>query len=336
MLSKAKGMIKRKLRETGAENQRITRSQSLPSENEGEVSESEEEEDLVQLPCPSEVENLGIATSRVSLYKLNGRETVMTCARMFPDVLPWEVMEMCRNGMSRDPLASAQYFVYYVEQLMRWRTNIREKRTQTIKTLSKDKEFVKAWFHSALIASNPDGQRHCECGLPWPGSHRLPWKHEEHLHEVLDIVCPTPQSVDEWRIVLELVASRSKPHNVRDQPSTSTKDSDWVPDMNWENVVHLALKRLGPSRLVPLLQDVPYQGMYLPVEFYYKCIMGVVIEKEQSNLVHQILTKVDTYLWSKRAGVLTPQDDPNLEGSAMSCDKTLEDAELHVPYVHFN
>ena len=63
-----------------------------------------------------------------SLYEVSGRETLMTCVRMYPDVLPWEVMEICRQGMSRDPQTSAQYFVYYVEQLLRWRVDVRDRR----------------------------------------------------------------------------------------------------------------------------------------------------------------------------------------------------------------
>ncbi|XP_031548759.1 Hermansky-Pudlak syndrome 5 protein homolog [Actinia tenebrosa] len=332
----------------------------------------------------------------VNLYELSGRETLMTCVRMYPDVLPWEVMEICRHGMSRDPQTSAQYFVYYIDQLLRWGVDVRERRTQKISTLCSDLEFTRNWFHSALIASNPDGQRHCHCGLPRSGSHKLPWKQEEQLQQLLDVVCqrrvisemsvfldicwrhgywagvlrlfaamnhrnpiiqvivslgdmanldtdkpwgPTPQCLDEWKTLLVLVASKTSQN--QQHACSVIKDSDWSPDINWENVVHLALKRLGASRLVPLLQEVPYQEMSLPVNFYHKCIMGIVIEKEQGNLIHQMLTKMDTYFWSKRAGVLTPEmnyqriqeqeSKPRKDGSVASITslsrvKTIEDA----------
>lgn len=87
------------------------------------------------------------------------------------------------------------------------------------------------------------------------------------------------QSLEDWETLLKLVASRDIHHS---QSCDQHKDSDWLPDMTWENVVNLALKQLGPSRLVPLLKDVPYTGKALPREFYYKCIMGAVIEKEQT------------------------------------------------------
>lgn len=88
--------------------------------------------------------------------------------------------------------------------------------------------------------------------------------------------------MDEWKTLLELVASKASQD--QQHACADKKDSDWSSDINWENVVHLALKRLGASRVVPLLQDVLYQEMSLPVNFYHKCIMGIVIEKEQRQV----------------------------------------------------
>jgi hypothetical protein len=70
MLSKAKVLIKKRLTpgETGTDKPLDRhRSQSLPAQNEGEATstEDEEEEDLVELPRPVKVEELEKATSKV-------------------------------------------------------------------------------------------------------------------------------------------------------------------------------------------------------------------------------------------------------------------------------
>ena len=56
-----------------------------------------------------------------SLYEHSSRQTMITCARMFPDVQPWEVMEICRQSSSLTLESGSANFVFYVEQLMRWR-----------------------------------------------------------------------------------------------------------------------------------------------------------------------------------------------------------------------
>ena len=49
---------------------------------------------------------------------------MITCARMFPDVQPWEVMEICRQNSGLSFEARSDDFVFYVEQLMRWRAEV--------------------------------------------------------------------------------------------------------------------------------------------------------------------------------------------------------------------
>ena len=59
-----------------------------------------------------------------SLYENDSRETMLTCARMFPDVQPWEVMEICRHCKLHSLESCSADFVFYVEQLIRWRTEV--------------------------------------------------------------------------------------------------------------------------------------------------------------------------------------------------------------------
>ena len=40
---------------------------------------------------------------------------------MFPDVQPWEVMEICRQSSPLSLESGSADFVLYVDQLMRWR-----------------------------------------------------------------------------------------------------------------------------------------------------------------------------------------------------------------------
>lgn len=43
---------------------------------------------------------------------------------MFPDVQPWKVMEICRQNSGLSFEARSDDFVFYVEQLMRWRAEV--------------------------------------------------------------------------------------------------------------------------------------------------------------------------------------------------------------------
>lgn len=49
---------------------------------------------------------------------------MITCARMFPDVQPWEVMEICRQSSALSLESGSANFAFYVEQLMRWRAEV--------------------------------------------------------------------------------------------------------------------------------------------------------------------------------------------------------------------
>jgi len=58
------------------------------------------------------------------LYEHDSHETMLTCARMFPDIQPWEVMEICRQSKSLGLESSSEDFVFYAEQLIRWRAEV--------------------------------------------------------------------------------------------------------------------------------------------------------------------------------------------------------------------
>ncbi|XP_048585513.1 Hermansky-Pudlak syndrome 5 protein homolog isoform X2 [Nematostella vectensis] len=298
-------------------------------------------------------------------FMLQGRDTVMTCVKMYPDVRPWEVMEMCRSG--GDLKTSAQSFVFYMEQLLRWRQETGEARSQTLRALCREEEVLQAWCHSALIASEPLDQRHSECGVPRSFAHTLFWKHDNQLKSVLDIVCQRssldevapyidmcwkhgywrgfvrlcvaagfrelallvvvylrdiklldishpwgalPKTLGEWRALLRMLASVQQSSDLPEDERCACEYEDRSRDSSvicWENVVPLALSRLGTSHTVQLLKDVPYRGKALPKDFYYKCIMGAAIETEQRKLVHEMLCNLDAYLWSQRAGAMTPE-----------------------------
>jgi len=67
------------------------------------------------------------------------------------------------------------------------------------------------------------------------------------------------------------------------------------------------LERLGAGHTVNLLQALPRDMPLLTTDFYYSCLLGAVIERRQRTLIHELLKKLDSYLWSQRSGCLAPK-----------------------------
>lgn len=301
------------------------------------------------------------------LYEHDRRETMITCARMFPDVQPWEAMEICRqnNGLSLE--ARSDDFVFYVEQLMRWRAQVGNTKEQTVSSICEDVGVAMWWFHCSLVADSSREEMHCRhCRNPRPGSHMVPWQKSDHLQQLIDfllhkdpkeckdfmdlcwkhgyweglirlcvqknlrkdalklvfalndlnLVMGTqpwgrlPKSLDEWRYLLELLLSRDG-HS--DKSCASPRSciplslADWTPNLTWSNVINLMLERLGAGHTVNLLQALPRNTPLLTTDFYYSCLLGAVIERRQRTLIHELLKKLDSYLWSQRSGSLAPK-----------------------------
>ena len=60
-----------------------------------------------------------------------------------------------------------------------------------------------------------------------------------------------------------------------------SKVSGWLPDVSLQHVLEVALDRLGAGHTIRLLKGVPYLEGSLTKEFYYKCIVGAMVEKKQ-------------------------------------------------------
>lgn len=101
------------------------------------------------------------------------------------------------------------------------------------------------------------------------------------------------------------------------------------------------LERLGAGHTVNLLQALPRDTPLLTTDFYYSCLLGAVIERRQRTLIHELLKKLDSYLWSQRSGSLAPKlnsfrkeeetygpkskEDVNPQLESMEQFRTLED-----------
>ncbi|XP_068762741.1 BLOC-2 complex member HPS5-like isoform X1 [Montipora capricornis] len=300
------------------------------------------------------------------LFEQDSRGTMLTCARMFPDVKPWEVMEICRQSKASSLESSSAEFVYYVEQLMRWRAEVGNTKEQTVGKVCEDPEVAIWWFHCALIADSAASREKlsCElCGKPRPGSHTVAWPNADHLQLLVDYTCEKdhkgfrqfmdlcwkhcywsglirlcvcsnrrkealrllvclsdlklikdpqswgllPKALKEWRLLLELLLSRE--HHGEESPHVCVPmaSPDWSPDLTWNNVIKLMLERLGAGHTVNLLQSLTLDTPELSRDLRYACLLGAVIERRQRTLIHEMLKKMDSYLWSNRRGALSPK-----------------------------
>jgi len=300
------------------------------------------------------------------LYEHDGRETMLICARMFPDVKPWEVMKICRQSKVHSLESSAADFLYYTEQLMRWRAEVGNTKEQTVGKVCEDREVAIWWFHCALIANStaPTEEPDCQlCGMPRPGSHTVAWQKADHLRLLLGYMCKKdpkelgkfmdmcwkhcywsglirlciranrrkealrllmclgdlclikdpqpwgllPKTLNEWKLLLELLLSRDHQDDKSTHLCAPLASSDWSSDLTWSNVTKLMLERLGAGHTVNLLQALALDTPHLSGDFYYSCLLGAVIERRQRTLIHEMLKKLDSYLWSRRSGALAPK-----------------------------
>ncbi|CAH1256468.1 HPS5 [Branchiostoma lanceolatum] len=92
------------------------------------------------------------------------------------------------------------------------------------------------------------------------------------------------------------------------QDSTKTDEAcDWSPRITWEEAGRLLVSSVGPDKGIELLQRLPLPTGCLSEDFYKSCVLASMIYRRQRLLIHSMLEKVDTYLWSKRPTTLAPE-----------------------------
>ncbi|XP_078667024.1 uncharacterized protein LOC144908927 isoform X2 [Branchiostoma floridae x Branchiostoma belcheri] len=93
----------------------------------------------------------------------------------------------------------------------------------------------------------------------------------------------------------------------KDQSIASEQARDWSPGITWEEAGRLLVSSVGPDQGIEVLRRLPVPAGRLTEGFYRSCVLASMIHRGQRLLIHSMLEKVDTYLWSKRPTTLSPE-----------------------------
>ncbi|XP_041351776.1 Hermansky-Pudlak syndrome 5 protein-like [Gigantopelta aegis] len=115
-----------------------------------------------------------------------------------------------------------------------------------------------------------------------------------------------PQSIEQWNYFLQ---KYSDAHSVTQCYSSTecTKQFDWSVSLTWQSICELLVKTLGPATAITLLQKFNIPALGLSPQFYQMCLVESQIQQQQRLVLHNMLEKVDTYLWAKRSPHMAPQ-----------------------------
>ena len=112
-----------------------------------------------------------------------------------------------------------------------------------------------------------------------------------------------PSNLQEWRIFLECMVEVGPP---------ATSDSDQSdPPITWEGVLLQLMESHGPLQVTQLLDDIG-TGMASVELGAFQCRLNrmlvslTTLQLHQQQLAHNMLGKVDTYLWNPRRNPLGP------------------------------
>ncbi|XP_052269616.1 uncharacterized protein LOC127871025 isoform X2 [Dreissena polymorpha] len=111
-----------------------------------------------------------------------------------------------------------------------------------------------------------------------------------------------PDSLAEWKELLEIYKSLEVKTN-RDQSKLEVQ-SDL---MTFEKLAFLLVRYLGPDVAVLLLDEIGVQEGELTNLFYRSCLLSGTVQRHHRLILHSMLEKVDSYLWSQRPTALLPQ-----------------------------
>ncbi|XP_046573674.1 Hermansky-Pudlak syndrome 5 protein homolog [Haliotis rubra] len=106
-----------------------------------------------------------------------------------------------------------------------------------------------------------------------------------------------PKTAEEWEYFLHLYTD-----SLSSRPA-----SDWTNSLTWEGISELMVKTIGPSVAIMVLQECHLPERALSPQFYQMCILESLVHRQQRLVVHNMLEKVDTYLWAKKQPHLAPQ-----------------------------
>ncbi|XP_006811585.1 uncharacterized protein LOC102809991 [Saccoglossus kowalevskii] len=132
------------------------------------------------------------------------------------------------------------------------------------------------------------------------------------VHLVHHLLTEISLSSVEWKLILELFQKMYQTDNdnawkyVCLHCGTTLLTSNQVVNrtLTWQSLAELLVKYTGIQTSLELLQQVQVPENSLSVEFFQNCIFSATIDYHQRIIVHGILEKIDTYLWSKRTNLL--------------------------------
>ncbi|KAL4224655.1 Hermansky-Pudlak syndrome 5 [Mactra antiquata] len=142
---------------------------------------------------------------------------------------------------------------------------------------------------------------------------KIPGCRQEHVQCVLhlgDIMLLSdhsalgylPSCITEWEEMLTMFVHLSCTARYQ---ATEIDASDLSDLITWDNIGILLVKYIGPDAAVSLLGK--YNDHTLSTQFYQICLLSGMVHKQQRLILHSMLEKIDTYLWSQRATALNPQ-----------------------------
>ncbi|KAK8761103.1 hypothetical protein V5799_027629 [Amblyomma americanum] len=192
----------------------------------------------------------------------------------------------------------------------------------------------------------------CRTYAFWPG-YLCALKHlgfrTEHLVNVIqlgdaELLMPdnflgfVPESPQEWKLAMELVGrhrpervvvvmclSCGKPHKCRENQTPLTVQS----------IAQRMLASLGFDQAAAILHELNLPRNSLGQGFYLASVLLTLIEQQQAALSHRMLSRLESYIWSRRPVTLPPQvaDVLDREKQGLAGHDDLTDVQLQGSYV---
>ncbi|KAH6936518.1 hypothetical protein HPB50_018900 [Hyalomma asiaticum] len=160
------------------------------------------------------------------------------------------------------------------------------------------------WVVQCLQSVNNECLK-CSCGAP-----RIPWILQVHfLKPLWWHLGFVPESPQEWKLAMELVSrhrtervvvtclSCGKPHKSMESHTPLTVQS----------VAQRMLASLGFEQAATILHELNLPRNSLGQGFYLASVLLTLIEQQQAALSHRMLSRLESYVWSRRPVTLPPQ-----------------------------
>lgn len=147
-----------------------------------------------------------------------------------------------------------------------------------------------------------------------------------------------PESPQEWKLAMELVGrhrperivvvmclSCGKPHKCRENQTPLTVQS----------IAQRMLASLGFEQTAAILHELKLPRNSLGQGFYLASVLLTLIEQQQAALSHRMLSRLESYVWSRRPVTLPPQvaDVLDREKQGLAGHDDLTDVQLQGSYV---